>query len=728
MKEQSKHKIAQNSTDDNLGVSQDIVLFLSSTDRILHIFALVAKQKYFIVKNMIVLMIAFAIVLMLIPARFESTALVGIFPPQFSSEVQTKPLTVMTAKEILRAPELIQKIIVNITNGHKVMKELVMRKPVDVACSFIKGSSEEEIINEVEFCSKETVKYLKSLSVEDLRALLIWKDDELANLTVDNLRRKLDCEEIEEKKTAIDIVYSPLIRLFAVSNSGQKAMLLVNTWSFLFEEKYVELTNEKQDTIVKYLEGQQSQSETELEDIETSIVKLKAKHNVELYKSQITAYNTTAQQWTEQLLQKRNLLFTIARDIENSLRLKASLMSDDKYVGAIDPIEWVKPQTSEGLSMKLPRDVGKNREFPLFNNPEENERFVLPADKMLEDSLALDSQNGFGNVSFDLIQQQIIYARENREKNLEMIQDFERQYPIEMMEMDLNARQKEVLDLRQQRASETVKLASALETRKNVEDSLKNTSQTLFFQKNIPAETVATLIAQKSPKALADMGNLYDETFNPNWQSLNDRYNDLTKQIEQYTNNIAEIDKVLPEKEHFQADLGVTIRKARELNKIFGENLDKWNSLSDRYYTEYIRTNERISSLSHEMILIRSQIDQIMKDRDMAIQMGHKTQQELNEAEMQLSLLNTKKSALQNKADLLLNKYHQAQIASRNNVNDIGFAARAVAPIEHFFPPRSVLFVCFSVFSFVILCFIALKRQLRKRNDSDEGLLEPASK
>ena len=153
------------------------------------------------------------------------------------------------------------------------------------------------------------------------------------------------------------------------------------------------------------------------------------------------------------------------------------------------------------------------------------------------------------------------------------------------------------------------------------------------------------------------------------------------------------------------------------MKKIFGEALDKWNKSSDEQYSDFMSINKTISTTSFKMFYTKSEIEQLKLDRDRALQMAHDTQKNLDEAQKQFAMLEIKKSALQKKADLLLNKFHQAQMAARNNVNDISFAARAVAPTRHYFPPRTIMFIGLMFCSLLVLCMLALKRQIRSETE-----------
>ncbi len=692
--------------------------FSETTDRISQLIKAILEQKYFILKNLAILIVIYVIILLAIPVRFESTALIGIFPPQFSSEVQTKPLTVMTAKEILMSPELQQHIINYMKDGHAVIQELQKRKPLDVVCQYLKSSTTDEIKNEVEFANVDTIRYLQALSNEDIKALLLWKTDDLNELTVDSLAKVLDCEEIEEKKTAVDIIYSPLIRLFAISNNGEKAMVLANTWSYLFEQKYIELTNEKQDMIVNYLEDQQNKSQLELEEIETSIVLLKSVYNTKIYESQIKAYIDVSDRRTRKLLDKQNELMTDTNTLRRLSDLRNVLMKDGLFVGAINSIDWDEPETSNSLSVELRhlRPTEKD-EVPPFEYLTTLPLELQPADLKFytdKENVIIEEVN---KTIYQNIKDQIIQSRTNRENNIKNIQEFERKYPIEEMEMRLNAVQKEVFDLRQEKSEDELRLAANKEIKQNILTELQKTSQTLLLQKSIPAETVSQAKLSKREKALENIGNLYDEVLNPTWSNLTRRLNTVNSEIDKYTKTIAEIERVLPEKEKTYHSLGIDISKARELKKVFGEALDKWNKSSDEQYSDFMNINKTITTTSLKMFYTKSEIEQLKLDRDRALQMAHDTQKNLDEAQKQFAMLEIKKSALQKKADLLLNKFHQAQMAARNNVNDISFAARAVAPTRHYFPPRTIMFIGLMFCSLLVLCMLALKRQIRSETE-----------
>ena len=714
----NQQKPSNNDPNKNISdIATDMEVLSRLINKISGAFTLLSEQWYFIAKRMVMLAIVTAVLLLLIPSSFQSTALVGIFPPQFASEVQEKPLTVMTAKEILTSQELVQNIITNMQKGREVLDQLTKRKPVEAALKMITTGKEEDIANEVEFADKQTIQYLKYLSTSELQGLLKWDKEELSLLTADELSKKLDCEEIEEKKTAIDIIYSPLIRLLAVGSDGNSAMLLANTWAYLFEQKYTELTSEKQNSMVRFLEEQQNNSQIELEDIETSIVKVKAKNNINLYKTQIASYTSAASSWTEELLKKRNEFMAQAKILQMTARQRNMLTSGTAYLGAIDSLKWQDRNVDTLISLDVPK-IELNEileELPLINDKISSDS-ILNQDKLLFDNgLSLKDNANLEESLFGIFQQQTMAARGNREKNMVDIQNFQRKYPLEMMEMDLNNRQKEVMDMQIKLNAEQVNLNASLKTLENVEKSLAETSRSIFLLSGVPQEAVVLTETIGNPTKLDKFSNFYNEQLNPVWKDLIDRRSTLNKDVEQYRSNIEEISRVLPEREANLENLAVEVRKVRELNKVFGENLDKWNKTSDQYYTDFMRMNLAITNTSERLLSLYMEIEQLSSDRSFALKMSDAIQETLDEAQMQISLLEVRKGVLQKKVDLLLNKYHQALIAERKNVKDVSFAGRAIAPTKHFFPPRSIFFTIIMIFGFFALCLTALNRSIQQR-------------
>ena len=297
------------------------------------------QRRRFIIRFMLAAVVVFAIVLFVIPNRFKAEATVIIQAPKIQTEARTEPLSVETAKTILGTGELTNQLLDRIRQSKQLVSELAkIKKDAPVTPNDIAQAQPGLVTRFFGPPTSATLSFLASLSPDDIKALDSWKPSQLDDLTVEELSEALNVEDVVEKKTATDIKMTPLLKLFAVANTGPKARLIANTWAQLFVAKYNDIVNDRQKTLFESMRQQQVESQAELKSIQDKVVRFKAANNIELFRRLADQYLDDVKTYTAQLIQKRHKLATERRKLVESANILNALEANGTWIGEIQTV------------------------------------------------------------------------------------------------------------------------------------------------------------------------------------------------------------------------------------------------------------------------------------------------------------------------------------------------------------------------------------------------------
>jgi uncharacterized protein involved in exopolysaccharide biosynthesis len=662
------------------------------------------SRRIFIAKIMVCAVILFAVILLAIPRRYKAMATVIIAPPRFSSEVRAEPLSVTTARNILSTGELAQQIIDRLTAAKRLVDQAVRSggraKGIETLASMPAST-----IEQVYGADKPLARYVAELSVTELEVLADASASDLADLTVDDLGRALSTEEIVEKKTAADIKVSPLIRLFAVADSGGMAQILANTWADLFEAKYISLTSEKTRRQYDSILMLQRDSLREYEDVQTSIVQFKARHNLDLYKKQIDEYTARYREFTNQLLLKRNAMLAEMRKLTRQYEILEALQQDGVWVGTVDVLGETLQHSTAPLEFTLPPRGGY--EDATGSAPAQDEPVLQPG------TLVAGAAVTTGGAAAEPDAQTLALYRDLRTKAIETrnklsdamvaMRQFYQLFPIELMESERNRLLKEYESLLTRLRNSEVQLEVLNRSIAELDNQISGTSRTLVLRKELPDQSVVEAMARPELQRALNERAYVHEIINPGWSKLIEARARLIEERETARAEVNRLRDCLPDKERELQELQIRLYRGRFREATAKMNLEQWQRANRELFDTFVETNTDVHNSAREIALLREEVQQLELDCSMTKALADYFQQQYDSASAELQVLETRQKAVQKNVDLILEKLQAAQSAVTAEISDVSLAARAVTPARHYFPPRTLLLVTLTLMTFLVL-------------------------
>lgn len=225
-----------------------------------------------------------AVVSLLMPKTYEATAQLIVLPPQYKPELASKTPEVKTCQFLLRSPRVLLGLRKLLVEGRQVLNELTAGEPLDqdwieglkdytpqaIMRQTANGPRLDQWIKGLEGytsytllieakglqghtsytiqirtgCSPEVARFLADLDDVGLRGLADYDLEDLQEMSIEDLEESLNAVVSEEKKTAIDVIYSPVILLRARGRTGPQAAMLANAWGEVFLQVYGGLVRE----------------------------------------------------------------------------------------------------------------------------------------------------------------------------------------------------------------------------------------------------------------------------------------------------------------------------------------------------------------------------------------------------------------------------------------------------------------------------------------------------
>jgi uncharacterized protein involved in exopolysaccharide biosynthesis len=635
------------------------------------------QRRVFIAKFMAATILVLLVVLLLIPKKYRAECTIILIPPRFVSEVRTQSLSVPTARNLLMSGEITQQVIDLVKAGNVLLSEQAQIIGGKGALDAKLGAGESLDFAAIAKDNLALGDWLATLSSDELQALLGYDAAELEDWTVDSLVESFSSEEIVEKKTATDVTLSPIIKLLVVSDTGSRAQLLANTWAFIFEKKYDDITNSKTRRQYESIAKQQLASEADLDTITSEVVTFKARNNIALYKRLLEEHSKNLGRFTSQKVQTAQQLANAQRALDEMIQINLAV-TDPKgsWIGYYTP-------TADSNTTDLSAYLAN------INTPPPG----------LADQ-------------YKSLRQKAIESLSMMHGSMSEVEDFYLKYPVEMMEKDLTQMQTDYIALESRLRTAQIRLKTLSDALAAIDDKLSSTKQFLVLSTQVPAETIGQAVATGRAEDLRRLSNVQfqEERMNPVWESLQKQRAEIGNEYEQVLSEVATLEKGLPDKRVEVTTLQADLYRSRMREKLMKNNLANWTEMNKQLSADFTRNSSDIYTTQQLTLFLTQQLEQLDQETSQAKDLVEGYQSKIDMAEAQMELLATRQRAVQKNADLLLEKLQAAQVARDQELSDISIAARAVAPARHFFPRRSVFMIFLTLVTFILLSG-ALSRQ-----------------
>ena len=628
------------------------------------------QRRFFIAKFMAATILILVVVLLLIPKKYRAECTIILIPPRFVSEVRTQSLSVPTARSLLMSGEITQQVIDLVKAGNTLLiahaktvggpETLSQQVESGQAFDFVKIAGDNPSLS----------NWLAKLSAGELQALLGYDPAELEDWTVDSLVQSFSSEEIVEKKTATEVTLSPIIKLLVISDTGSRAQLLANTWAFIFEQKYDDITNSKTRRQYESIAKQQQASELELDTITSEVVAFKALNNVALYKRLLEEHSRNLGRFTSLRTETAKQLADAQRMLDEMIHVNLAV-SDTKgsWIGYYSP-------TADSNTTDLAVYLTNALKAPAGIGPQ----YVSLREKAVESLQMMQASMG-------------------------EVEDFYLKYPVEMMEKDLAQMQSDYIASESRLRTASIRLKTLSDALAAIDDKLSSTKQFLVLSTQVPAETIGQAVATGSAADLRRLSNVQfqEERMNPVWESLQKQRAEIGSEYEQVLSEVATLEKTLPAKRTELTSLQAELYRSRMREGLMKTNLANWTEMNKELSANFTKNNSDIYTTQQLTLFLTQQLEQLDEETSRSRGLVEDFQAKIDMAEAQMQLLDTRQRAVQKNADLLLEKLQAAQLARDQELSDISIAARAVAPARHFFPRRSVFLVLLTFVTFALL-------------------------
>jgi len=630
------------------------------------------QRRWFIIKTLMALAVVFVVVLLLIPSRYRASAQVIILPPRFVPEVRTQPLAVPTAQALLETPDLYQQVL----NTIKRQRSLVLKFTADsdeVAAALAAVTAEQ--VRVATGASPAEAADIKSLEPTELEGLIEFDEGELADLNPGVVGEMLSSEEAVEKKTASDVVYSPVVQLYAVADTGPKAQILANTWARLFEKKYEALARGQTQRLSSSLESQQEAGQQELEKIQQLIVTFKLENNVELLQRQIRDKVELLSSFSQQLVGRQNELAVEHAKTTGLQALAASLeQTESGWMGDVSPSSVIDdklsaPQTTASALTDFPAAVD------IAGQVKKSQQDMARA-----------------------LQQARLFEQENQSAYL---QELETKTKNALVELKAELPQKRMLE---------VSLRSATE---QLEQAIAGTSKTLQLTTSLPDEVIGSAIASGSEGAIVRTTELRygNERLNPEWEELVKQRAALQQQLTQAQAQVRSIEALIPQKEAEVKQLTGRAISAGQGANLARNQVEQYEQLNRRFFERYTEMKRDLFSSMLRQVALSQEIASITSTTAQLSTAIDDLRGRAEAAEARLEVLNLRKKAVEQRAQLLTQKLQESLVAVGEQVSDVSIASKAVSPERHYFPPRSMLLLAGMLLATAVLLYSLSRRR-----------------
>lgn len=247
------------------------------------------RRKTTIVAATFLVAFATAIVSLLIAKVYEAKAQLIVLPPRYKPELASQTPEVKTCQMLLGSPAVLRELYRWLVEGREVLDNLT--KGEGMTADNIEGiRSLNAAMIQVQTGRDETIaRYVDNLDASGLKGLAEFRPKKLAEMTLEDLGEMVRSEVAEEKKTAIDVIYSPIIVLRARGKTGPQAALLANTWASVFLKVYSDLVRNDIVASQNYISSEAARLQKERAKLQEEIRTSRQRYNLEFLTSRMEA-------------------------------------------------------------------------------------------------------------------------------------------------------------------------------------------------------------------------------------------------------------------------------------------------------------------------------------------------------------------------------------------------------------------------------------------------------
>jgi len=315
------------------------------------------SRKRAIVAATFLVALATAIISLLIPKVYEARAQLIVLPPRFKPELASQTPEVKTCQMLLGSPAVLRELQRWLIEGREVLDNLTSGE----------GMTEDNIegirmlsasMIQVQTGRDSTIaQYVDGLDVSGLEGLAEFRLKKLRDMTLEDLAETVRSEVTEEKKTAIDIIYSPIIVLRARGRTGAQAALLANTWAAVFLKVYSDLVRNDIVASHKFIKAEAERLQKNRANLQEDIRKFRQRYNLEFLTSRMEAAIRDYEDLQSQLARQRLDLDYETSHLATLSRILHAIEDDGVWIGATTAtVSPEKPGVS-GVNLEMRRKV-----------------------------------------------------------------------------------------------------------------------------------------------------------------------------------------------------------------------------------------------------------------------------------------------------------------------------------------------------------------------------------
>ena len=316
------------------------------------------RRKMTIVAATFLVAVATAFVSLLLAKVYQATAQLIVLPPRFKPELASQTPEVKTCQMLLGSPAVLRELYRWLSDGREVLDNLAAGERMTADnIEGIRSLSAAQIQVQTG-CTSPVAQYVDSLDPTGLEGLAEFRLKKIRGMTLEDLGELVRSEVAEEKKTAIDIIYSPIIVLRAKGKTGPQAALLANTWASVFLKVYSDLVRNDIIASHKYISAEAGRLQKERALLQEEIRKSRQRYNIEFLTSRMEAATRDYGELQSELARQRLELDYETSRLATLTRTLNAIEDNGEWVGTIGA-------TSASVASEKPGVVGADREMRL---------------------------------------------------------------------------------------------------------------------------------------------------------------------------------------------------------------------------------------------------------------------------------------------------------------------------------------------------------------------------
>jgi uncharacterized protein involved in exopolysaccharide biosynthesis len=292
------------------------------------------RRRMTVVAATFLVALATAVVSLLIPKVYQATGQLIVLPPRFKPELASQTPEVKTCQMLLGSPAVLRELQRWLVDAREVLNNLASgERMTPDNIEGIRTMTAAQIQVQTG-CDAAVAEYVDKLDAAGLEGLAEFQLKKLREMTLEDLGELVRSEVAEEKKTAIDIIYSPIIVLRARGRTGPQAALLANTWSAVFLKVYSDLVRRDIESSQKYISTEATRLQKDRGQLQDEIRKFRQRYNTEFLTSQMEAATRDFSELQSDLARQRLELDSATSRMATLAQTLRAIEDDGTWIGA----------------------------------------------------------------------------------------------------------------------------------------------------------------------------------------------------------------------------------------------------------------------------------------------------------------------------------------------------------------------------------------------------------